>query len=153
MLGLAALRTRWINTQEWLAGTLDGGNSTLAPHLRTGHLGERATLFELRRRGYTVVARRWTSSRMRGDIDLIAWEADTLCFFEVKTRTSRYIVPAEAAVDEDKRRVLRRLARAYLRTFPEKQRDTIATRFDVVSVYMMDRAPEFHLFPGAFRWD
>jgi len=151
---LTSLRTRWIDTQEWAAGKLDRpGRYYLAPHLRTGHLGERAVLFELRRRGCAVVARRWTSPRLRGDIDLIAWDGDCLCFLEVKTRTSRHIVPAEAAVDDDKRRTLRRLARAYLRSFPEKHRSAIPTRFEVVSVYMLGGAPEFNFFPGAFGWD
>jgi putative endonuclease len=125
----------------------------MAAHLQTGLKGERAAMFELRRRGYTVVARRWTSSRLRGDIDLIAWHGDSLCFVEVKTRTAHDIAPAESAVDEDKRRTLRKLARAYLRSFPEKERDRIPTRFDVVSVYVIGGATEFALFADAFRWD
>jgi putative endonuclease len=154
ILDMAQLRTHWIDAQEWAARKLDrAGNQPSAPHLRTGHLGERATLFELRRRGYLVVARRWTSTRIRGDIDLVAWQGENLCFIEVKTRSSRHIIPAEAAVDEEKRRVLRRLARAYLRSFPEKQRNTISTRFEVVSVYLVSAEPQFDFFPGAFGWD
>lgn len=125
----------------------------IANHLRTGLLGERAALFELGRRGYTVVARRWSSTRYRGDVDLIAWQDDYLCFIEVKTRTAHDIAPAESAVDEDKRRTLRKLAMAYLRLFPETQRDRIRTRFDVISVYLLGGEPEFHFFADAFRWD
>src|ERR1700761_5458979 len=84
-------------------------------HLATGRRGELAAFFYLRRRGYIVVARGWRSGRLRGDIDVIAWEGDTLCFVEVKTRTTREIATAEAAVDDDKRRTLRRLARSYMR--------------------------------------
>jgi putative endonuclease len=154
MAEAATLRRLWIDAQEWTAQRLDRtSRDASAPHLRTGHLGERAAFFELGRRGYTVVARRWTSTRIRGDIDLIAWHGDCLCFIEVKTRTARDILPAEAAVDDEKRRALRRLARAYLRAFPEKQRDTIATRFEVISVYLLGGAPEFQFFPGAFDWD
>jgi putative endonuclease len=123
-----------------------------APHLVTGLRGERAAMFELRRRGYIVVARRWTSARMRGDVDLIAWDGGELCFVEVKTRTVRGLTPAEWAVDEDKRRMLRRLAKVYLKGFPERERKTIPARFDVVSVYSLDRNPEFDLFPAAFSW-
>ena len=115
----------------------------------TGLRGERAALFELRRRGVVVVARRWTSARMRGDVDLIGWDGDRLCFIEVKTRTARDMSPAESAVDEDKRNMLRGLARSYLRTFPEAERQTIPVRFDVVSVYALGRDHRVRVLPGS----
>ena len=68
----------------------------------------------------------------------------------MKTRTARDLTPAESAVDEDKRRMLRSLARAYLRAFPERERPTIPIRFDVISVYAVGGAMEFDLFPDAF---
>jgi putative endonuclease len=148
----------WIDAQEWGLGRLDRlGNRTrrvpaIAPHLATGLSGERAALFELRRRGVVVVARRWTSAKLRGDIDLIGWDGGKLCFVEVKTRSSRGLMPAESAVDEDKREMLRGLGRAYLRSFPESERKNIPVRFDVVSVYAIDGAKEFEFFEGAFSW-
>ena len=60
---------------------------------------------------------------MQGDVDLIGWDGDVLCFVEVKTRTQRDSTPAESAVDEDKRSVVRDLARAYLRTLDETERE------------------------------
>jgi len=119
-------------------------------HLATGRRGELSAFFYLRRHGYTVVARGWRSGRLRGDIDLIAWNDDTLCFIEVKTRTTRDVATAEAAVDEDKRRTLRRLARSYMRQLPGKE---IAARFDILSIYLeKEKAAEFELFRGAFDW-
>jgi putative endonuclease len=112
--------------------------------------GEDAAMFEMMRLGYTVVARRWTSARVRGDVDLIAWKDSCLCFVEVKTRTARDMRPAESAVDDDKRRMLRGLARAYLRSFPERERRTVRVRFDVVSVYALGAATEFEVFESAF---
>ena len=134
-----------------LAGRLGGGRS-LPKHLQTGLRGEFEALFYLRRRGYTIVARRWASPKLRGDIDLVAWHGDRLCFIEVKTRTARDMTPAESAIDEEKRDTLRRLARLYLHSFPESERRSIATRFDVISVYCLDGANEFDLFEGAFGW-
>src|SRR5580692_2575536 len=101
----------WLNAQEWGLGRMDRlasrhGPAT-APHLAVGLRGERAALFELRRRGYVIVARRWASAKVRGDVDLIAWHGDHLCFIEVKTRTARDLTPAETAVDEDKRDMVR----------------------------------------------
>lgn len=121
-------------------------------HLAVGVAGEQAALFELRRRGYVVVASRWTSPRLRGDIDLIAWHGAHLCFIEVKTRTARDLTPAESAVDDQKRRTLRSLARIYLRTFPGSQRRSIPVRFDVVSVYSLAGKTEFDIFPDTFGW-
>ena len=71
---------------------------TLSPgggpaHLRTGKLGEEKAYFYLRRLGYTVVSRNFRSSRCRGEIDLIAWDKDVLCFIEVKTRTTLAVKP------------------------------------------------------------
>ncbi len=107
----------------------------------------------LRSRGYTVVARRWTTGKLRGDLDLVAWHGDTLCFVEVKTRTERNpLDPAEAAIDGEKRRLLRGMAWAYLRTFPRERRDGIAVRFDLVAVYLTGREPEVEIFPYAFGW-
>jgi putative endonuclease len=153
MPGLVELR--WINLQERWLGRLDAWSQRLypartAPHLATGIRGERAALFALRRRGYTVVAARWTSPRARGDVDLVAWDGRVLCFLEVKTRTARDRTPAEAAVDDDKRRTLRTLARLYLAGFPAGEREAIAVRFDVVSVYLLGPQIEVDVLPGAF---
>ena len=121
-----------------------------AAHLTTGRRGERAAYFYLRRRGFVVVARGWRSGIVRGDLDLIAWEHDTLCFVEVKTRTTRAVATAEASVDEDKRRNLRRLARHYLRQLPSSD---VAVRFDILSVYFEEgKTAEFDLFRSAFGW-
>ena len=130
-----------------------GRKQRLAPHLELGLEGQMTALFELRRRRYTVVARRSTSSRMRGDIDLIAWDGEWLCFVEVKTRSQRNsMAPAETAVDREKQRMLRRMAHAYLRNFPEESRRQIPVRFDIITVYNISQAPEFELFRGAFGW-
>jgi putative endonuclease len=77
------------------------------------------------------VARNFRSPRCRGEIDLIGWEQDVLCFVEVKTRTSQDVKTAEAAVDRHKRREVAMVAREYLRKLPP----SCQWRFDVVSVY------------------
>jgi putative endonuclease len=103
----------------------------IAEHSRIGRRGELAAYFYLRRLGYVMVARNFRSPRCRGEIDLIGWEDDTLCFVEVKTRTTLDVKPAEAAVDRHKRRQIAAVAREYLRRFPP----SCQWRFDVVSVY------------------
>ncbi len=148
----------WLDLEEWGLGRMDRlaertrRGPGMPPHLATGLRGERAALFHLRRQGYTIVARRWTSAKMRGDVDLIGWDGDWLCFVEVKARTARDLSPAESAVDRDKQRMVRGLARAYLRAFPEETRRQIPVRFDVVSVYLLEKGAEFEVFQGAFQW-
>lgn len=119
-------------------------------HLLTGERGEDLAYFHLRNRGYTVVARRWHSARLRGDLDLVAWDGDTLVIVEVKTRTAHDLAPAAFAVDEAKRRMLRRMGLAYRRQLPEPWRDLVSLRFDVLSVYDLADRTEFDHLLNAF---
>jgi putative endonuclease len=119
-----------------------------APHLEAGRRGEEEAYFHLRRLGYVMVARNYRSPRRHGEVDLIGWDGDVLCFVEVKTRTTRAVMPAEAAVDAEKQHDLRHVAREYLRRVAGPP----PVRFDVVSVYLEDAAvaPEVTLFKNAF---
>jgi putative endonuclease len=137
----------WIDLQVWVMRRL-GRRRPGAAHLAIGERGEREALFYLRRSGYIVVARRWRSAKLWGDVDLIGWDGDQLCFIEVKTRSGRDAMTAESAVDGDKQDMLRRMARAYLRGFPERFRGEV----DVVSVYLLPSGVEFELYRGAFGW-
>jgi putative endonuclease len=150
--------TAWIDIQAWTMRRMDAVAARrargrgLPAHLATGERGEQEALFHLRKMGYTVVARRWKSAKLWGDIDLIGWEGEWLCFVEVKTRSGRDAMAAESAVDGEKQDMLRRMARAYLRGFPEKLRGEVPVRFDVVSVYLLPTGVEFELYRGAFGW-
>jgi putative endonuclease len=125
-------------------------NSPLPPHLLTGERGEYAAFFHLRSLGYTIVARRWRSRRLPGDLDLIAWDGPTLVIFEIKTRTARDLVPAEAQVDGPKQDMLRKMAGAYLNRLPEQHRASFAVRFDILSVYFLGKTIEFEHLRNAF---
>ena len=146
---------------DWLS------SKTLPPdaspeHLRTGRRGEEDAYFYLRRRGYTIVARNYRSPNHHGELDLVGWEKDTLCFIEVKTRTTRTAIPAEAAVDAEKRRDLRLVAQEFLRHLPisslqgrgneHRSRDVVKARFDVLAVYYDQglTQPSFELLQNAF---
>ncbi len=144
----------------WLKRTLDGLDwvarirgrmENLPDHLVTGIEGEDAVFHHLRGKGYTVVARRWSSGDVPGDVDLIAWQGDLLCFIEVKTRTARDMTPAQTAVDGHKRQTLRRLARRYVRQLPQEAPPQV--RFDVVSVYLVPgEEQQIEYFEAAFGW-
>jgi len=128
-----------------------GRAASLPIHLVTGIEGEDAAFFYLRRKGYVVVARRWSAGNVAGDLDLIAWDGPMLCFVEVKTRTAHDMTPAEVAVDSHKRNTLRRLARQYVRHLPQEAAPP--SRFDVISVYLVPgQKQEFQHIEGSFGW-
>ena len=111
-------------------------------------LVKKTPYFYLRRRGEVKVARNFRSPHHRGEIDLIAWDQDVLCFIEAKARTRRDVKPVEAAVDRAKQHALKAVARHYLRHLAP----SCQWRFDGLSVYHETRfsQPLFELFPNAF---
>jgi putative endonuclease len=135
-----------IQVLDWLALRVLPPDDRPVRH-RIGRKGEEEAYFHLRRLGYTMVARNFRSPRCHGEIDLIGWDRDVLCFIEVKTRTSLDVKPPEAAVDRHKRREVAEVAKEYLRRLPPR----CQWRFDIVSVYY-DRCtsrPQIEVFRNA----
>jgi putative endonuclease len=98
-----------------------------------GRLGEDLAHRYLRRRGCTVVARNYRTRSGSGEIDVVAWQGETLVFVEVKTRSTEVFGTPDRAVDADKERHLQTAAREYARRAGvEWER----TRFDIVSVVL-----------------
>ena len=121
-------------------------------HLQTARWGEMEAYFYLRSLGYRIVARNFSSSKDRGEIDIVGWDDGVLCFIEVKTHAKPGLVPPEVAVDTDKRAHIRSVARRYVRQL--KTDSPPSCRFDVVSVVLGDdrRGPTIRLRKGAFAW-
>jgi putative endonuclease len=118
-----------------------------------------------RERGFVVVARNWRNPRDRRDeLDLVCRDGEVLVFIEVKARSAAALVPGYFAVDERKKRVLLRAAKAYLsrlatkpRTFrcdvieielPDNPLDQAAAGISAVAVRHFENVP---LFPKHFR--
>jgi|SRR5579863_1833045 putative endonuclease len=142
----ATLTRTVVRGLDWFASRV--GRADPRPlHQRIGSRGEEDAYFHLRKLGYAIVARNFRSPRCRGEIDLIGWDADVLCFIEVKTRTSREVKSAAASVDRHKRRELAEVAREYRRLLPP----SCQWRIDIVSVYY-DRStprPQIEVFRNA----
>ena len=89
-----------------------------------------------------------------GEIDLIAFDENVLCFIEVKTRSSDKFATPLAAVDLRKQRQIIRTAKVYRKTF---HLAGINFRYDVVSIILRAKGrPEIELFKnfwteGKFR--
>jgi putative endonuclease len=98
-----------------------------------GRMGEDYAHRYLRRRGCTVVARNYRTRSGSGEIDIVAWQGETLAFIEVKTRVSTEHGEPDSAVDAEKRIRLQYAARDYAR---RASVDWQKTRFDIVSVVL-----------------
>ena len=135
-----------IHGLDWVAARVLPADVRPA-HQRTGTRGEEDAYFHLRKLGYVMVARNFRTPRCRGEIDLIGWDEDVLCFIEVKTRMSRDVKTAEAAVDRHKRREVAQVVREYLRRLPP----SCQWRFDIVSVYYahLNARPQIEVFRNA----
>jgi putative endonuclease len=122
-----------------------------ASHLALGEQGEAEAFFYLQRLGYHMVATNFRVPQDRGEIDLIGWDGDTLCFIEVKTRTDDSFAPPSTAVTHAKQRNITSVARRYLRRLSVQP----PCRFDILSIVPSpdDGPPEFSLRKGAFGWD
>ena len=117
---------------------------------RTGVRGETYAYWYLRRSGYVMVARNFTVRGMKGEIDLVGYDGNTLAFVEVKTRTSiREDVGApEDAVTPEKHRLLSRIARQFVR---EYRAGNSPFRFDILAIEAPPgRRPIVRLHKGAF---
>jgi len=119
---------------------LGRGGPRRAAHLELGVLGEQAALEYLKvREGYRIVAtnlrvqlgRGLANKKITAEIDIIAYDGETLVFVEVKTRQSGEIAPPEAAVDLKKRR---HIARAAIRYRYLMNVTAEPYRYDVVTV-------------------
>jgi len=116
-----------------------------------GQLGETYAAAYLEQRGYRLVAANFTlpvGRNLRGavvnaEIDLVAYDHDTLCFIEVKTRASDWFAPPQVNVDLRKRRQITRAARVYRRMLDIQSEPY---RFDVVTVVLGgDTTPQIEI--------
>src|SRR6185436_18816225 len=132
---------------RWLA-TLSQPLQKLFAAKPLGRRGADAAARYLVRLGYTIVARGHRDNI--GEIDLVAVDARTVVFVEVKTRTSHDAGHPADAVDDAKQRRLTRLALSYM-----KRHDLLEcpARFDVVAVTWPagQGRPQIEHFKSAFE--
>ena len=115
--------------------------------LALGPRGEALALEHLERAGYRIVAanvslpigRNSRDAMVNAEIDLVAYDGETLCFIEVKSRTSDKIAAPVANVDLRKRRQVARAARGYRSMFGLM---AAPYRYDVVTVISKPGAAE-----------
>jgi putative endonuclease len=115
------------------------------PHARAqGDVGEDDAVEWLRLQGYRIVDRNVTSHA--GELDAVARDGDTLCFVEIKARSSRAYGPAIAAISRQKQRKIARAASLYLASHPTD----LECRFDVLAMDLGDDGWHYTLVKDAF---
>jgi len=124
-----------------------------------GEFGERLAAEFLENRGFRLVlsnfkvpvGRNNKGVSVSGEIDLIALDGDTICFVEVKTRSSDEFASPLAAVDLRKQRQITRTARVYRKIFNLR---SAIFRYDVVSIVLTNgKEPRVELFKNFWKED
>ncbi len=106
-----------------------------SPTEAAGRRGEDLAHRLLQRMGFSVVARNYRTHDRPGEIDIIAWDGDTLVFAEVKSLTSAEFSAPERAIGMDKLRSMFETAAVYCRRAGVEW-DRV--RFDTLSVLLTD---------------
>ena len=112
-----------------------------------GRRGEDLAHRFLRRQGLTIVARNYRPRSGSGELDIVAWERDTLVFVEVKARASADYGSPDRAVGWQKERDLRRVAGDYLRRSGTAWEQA---RFDLLNIILTE-PPGIEWIKDAFR--
>ena len=111
-----------------------------------GESGEEMACRELGARGYAILARRYRTRH--GEIDIIARDADTIVFVEVRVKTTAEFGSAAESVTPWKQRRVVAMAVDYLARNRLTDRPC---RFDVVAIDVLEGgAPRITVIPSAF---
>ena len=115
--------------------------------IELGRRGEEQAVECLTQNGYRILSRNLRTKF--GEIDVVAREGETLCFVEIKARSTARFGWPEEGVTREKQWRLARLASWYI----SRRRFTGPVRFDVVSIlYDPKGAPaRTRLIKGAFE--
>jgi len=113
-----------------------------------GKSGEEFAVGLLKQNGYKIIARNYKTKL--GEIDIIAGDKDTICFIEVKLRSSdRFGIPQEAVLAKKQRQI----SRASLLYLKDNDLLNKKARFDVVAIIYSKSKPILNLIKNAFDLD
>ncbi|MBI4834632.1 MAG: YraN family protein [Planctomycetes bacterium] len=114
-----------------------------------GATGEELALKHLKKNGYRIIERNFRTKL--GEIDIIGYNEKTICFVEVKTRSSdEFGIPEESVIKHKQKQIIN-TARYYL--MRKKISPETPCRFDVVAITLKEPvigAIEIHLIKNAF---
>lgn len=120
-----------------------------SPHIqaRRGQLGEdKASEYLIKEKGFRIIKRNWSYGK--DEIDIIARDAETLVFIEVRARQQHALVSGYHSINSKKKKALRRCALCYLRQMRPRADHY---RFDIVEIALQKEDVEniryFHNIP------
>ncbi len=96
-----------------------------------GRRGERAAARHLKRQGYRILERNFTTRR--GEVDIVAFREGVLAFVEVRSQTEPVLIDPVVTVTRAKQLRVIKAAQAYCTRhgLPQEQ---VSLRFDVIAV-------------------
>lgn len=116
-------------------------------NIQLGKRGEDLACKFLRKKKYRILHRNYKTKM--GQIDIIGFDKDSVCFIEVKTRSSDKFGPPELSITASKERKLSQLALSFIKRY--KLTDYPA-RFDVLSIIIDFKGQKsFKLIKDAFE--
>lgn len=114
-----------------------------------GDFGERIAFKFLKKKGYRIKHvnyRLWS-----GEIDIIGFDKDFLCFVEVKSRKQSHDYHPLFSITKRKQKQLSKLACIYIKKFKLYEQKA---RFDVITIiFKDDNSYDIDLFKNAFNLD
>lgn len=114
-----------------------------------GNAGEDIAYEHLSSIGYKILDRNFRCKL--GEVDLIGFDGDILCFIEVKTRTSNiYGSPSEAVSSYKQHRIVK----SALMYISKKRLNNFMCRFDVIEIISdgMQENSQINLIKDAFQY-
>jgi putative endonuclease len=124
---------KWHSRDGLCDSTADAVEADKDRARRLGVSGELYAYWYLRRLGYIFIARNYSPSVVKGELDLVGFDGGTLVIVEVRTRQVLEDLPAqpELSITKEKHEVLLRTAHYFLR---ERHIRECPLRFDVVAI-------------------
>jgi putative endonuclease len=114
-------------------------------NISSGKTGEVEAASFLESQGFRILFRNYKAQG--SEIDIIAREKDTICFIEVKSRSSdRFGSPQEAVTPAKQQKI----CRAALKFLQENGLQDKSSRFDVVAITRQSGEEKFFLIREAF---
>ena len=115
-----------------------------------GKIGEDLAVEFLKHNHYNILERNYRNRI--GEIDIIAEDSGTLCFIEVKTRTSDNFGFPQEAVSRSKQRKIAQTVLVYLKA---KNRIKGDFRFDIIAIMLdeTDKKKNINLIKNVFALD
>ena len=110
-----------------------------------GRWGEQKAKKFLKEKGYKILSKNFRVKQ--GEIDLIVKKENLLVFVEVKTRKNNFFGPPQAAVNFEKQRKIRTIAKIFLLKNNFK---SYKKRFDVISIIYDSEKLEIEHYKNTF---